>query len=43
MNNITVETGYGKVKKVWDFPVVDDNKLISLLHLHPAMKALLGG
>jgi len=30
-------------KQVWDLPVVDDNKLIGLLHLHPAMKALLEG
>ncbi len=30
-------------KQVWDLPVVDDNKLIGLLHLHPAVKALLGG
>jgi arabinose-5-phosphate isomerase len=31
------------VKQVWDLPVVDDNKLIGLLHLHPAVKSLLGG
>jgi CBS domain-containing protein len=30
-------------KQVWDLPVVDDNKLIGLLHLHPAVKNLLGG
>jgi arabinose-5-phosphate isomerase len=30
-------------KQVWDLPVVDDNKLIGLLHLHPAVKSLLGG
>lgn len=28
--------------QVWDLPVVDDNeKLVGLLHLHPAIKALL--
>ncbi len=30
-------------KGIWDLPVVDgDRKLIGLLHLHPAVKALLG-
>ncbi len=28
-------------KQVWDFPVVDNDKLVGLLHLHPAIKALL--
>jgi len=28
-------------KKVWDLPVVDDDKLSGLLHLHPAIEALL--
>lgn len=28
-------------KKVWDLPVVDDGKLSGLLHLHPAIEALL--
>ena len=29
-------------KKVWDLPVIDkDNKLLGLLHLHPAVEALL--
>ena len=29
-------------KKVWDLPVIDkDKKLLGLLHLHPAAKALL--
>ncbi|MDC0239182.1 CBS domain-containing protein [Candidatus Thioglobus sp.] len=28
-------------KQVWDLPVVDNDKLIGLLHLHPAVKALL--
>ncbi|MDB0013880.1 CBS domain-containing protein [Alphaproteobacteria bacterium] len=28
-------------KKVWDLPVVDDGKLSGLLHLHPAVEALL--
>ena len=29
-------------KKVWDLPVIDkDQKLLGLLHLHPAVKALL--
>lgn len=30
-------------KKVWDLPVVDNsNVLVGLLHLHPAIEALLG-
>lgn len=29
-------------KQVWDLPVVDRGKLVGLLHLHPAVKALLG-
>ena len=30
-------------KQVWDLPVVnDEGKLVGLLHLHPAIKALLG-
>lgn len=28
-------------KKVWDLPVVDNHELKGLLHLHPAIKALL--
>lgn len=28
-------------KQIWDLPVIEDNKLIGLLHLHPAIKALL--
>ena len=28
-------------KKVWDLPVVDNNKLLGLLHLHPAIKAVM--
>ena len=28
-------------KKVWDLPVVDNDKLSGLLHLHPAIEALL--
>ena len=29
-------------KKIWDLPVIDnDRKLLGLLHLHPAVKALL--
>jgi len=28
-------------KQVWDLPVVDNGKLIGLLHLHPAVKELL--
>ena len=28
-------------KKIWDLPVVDDGKLMGLLHLHPALKALM--
>ena len=31
-----------EIKKIWDLPVIDDNqKLVGLLHLHPAIKALL--
>jgi DeoR family transcriptional regulator, catabolite repression regulator len=30
-------------KQIWDLPVVDDaGKLVGLLHLHPAVQALLG-
>ena len=30
-------------KQIWDLPVVDDNGLlVGLLHLHPAVQALLG-
>ena len=29
-------------KKVWDLPVVDNGKLIGLLHLHPAIEAVMG-
>ncbi|MGU9962183.1 MAG: CBS domain-containing protein [Candidatus Puniceispirillales bacterium WSBS_2018_MAG_OTU23] len=29
-------------KKVWDLPVVDDEKLVGLLHLHPAIEAVMG-
>ncbi len=29
-------------KKVWDLPVVDNGKLSGLLHLHPAIKAVMG-
>lgn len=28
-------------KKVWDLPVVDKGKLLGLLHLHPAIKAVM--
>ena len=28
-------------KQVWELPVVDNNKLIGLLHLHPVVDALL--
>ena len=28
-------------KRVWDLPVVDNNKLVGLLHLHPVVEALL--
>lgn len=28
-------------KKIWDLPVVDNNKLLGLLHLHPAIKAVM--
>lgn len=30
-------------RQVWDLPVIDDDgRLVGLLHLHPAIKALLG-
>lgn len=28
-------------KQVWDLPIVDNNKLVGLLHLHSAIKTLL--
>ena len=28
-------------KQVWELPVVDNNKLVGLLHLHPVVDALL--
>ena len=28
-------------KQVWDLPVVSGNKLIGVLHLHPALKAVM--
>ena len=28
-------------KQIWHLPVIDDNALVGLLHLHPAVKALL--
>ena len=27
-------------KQVWDLPIVDNNKLVGLLHLHSAIKTL---
>ena len=27
--------------KIWDLPVLRDTKLVGLLHLHPAIKAVL--
>jgi len=33
--------GLMEEKQVWDLPVVDDSKLVGLLHLHSAIKALL--
>lgn len=29
-------------KRIWDLPVVDERTLVGLLHLHPAVEALLG-
>ena len=29
-------------KQIWDLPVVDEGRFVGLLHLHPAVKALLG-
>lgn len=29
-------------KQIWDLPVVEDGKLVGLLHLHQAVKTLLG-
>jgi CBS domain-containing protein len=29
-------------KKIWDLPVVDNGKLSGLLHLHPAIEAVMG-
>ena len=28
-------------KQIWDLPVVDDGKLVGLLHLHPAIEAIM--
>ena len=28
-------------KQIWDIPVTENNRLLGLLHLHPAIKALL--
>ena len=33
--------GLMEEKQVWDLPVVDGGKLVGLLHLHYAIKALL--
>jgi arabinose-5-phosphate isomerase len=30
-------------KKVWDLPVVEEGKLLGLLHLHPAIEAIMDG
>jgi len=30
-------------KQIWDLPVIDNDILVGLLHLHPAVKALLEG
>lgn len=30
-----------EVNHIWDLPVVENSKLLGLLHLHPAVKALL--
>jgi arabinose-5-phosphate isomerase len=29
-------------KQIWDLPVVEEGRFVGLLHLHPAVKALLG-
>jgi arabinose-5-phosphate isomerase len=29
-------------KQIWDLPIVDQGRFVGLLHLHPAVKALLG-
>ena len=29
-------------KQIWDLPVVDQGKLLGLLHLHPAINAIIG-
>ena len=29
-------------KQIWDLPVVEGSRFVGLLHLHPAVKALLG-
>lgn len=34
--------GLMEQKQIWDLPVVDQGTLVGLLHLHPAVKALLG-
>ena len=30
-------------KQIWDLPVVNEGKLVGLLHLHPAIKSVLAG
>lgn len=29
-------------KQIWDLPIVENGRFVGLLHLHPAVKALLG-
>ena len=31
-----------ELKHIWDLPVVENSKLLGLLHLHPAVKKLMG-
>ena len=40
--SLTNAIGLMEDKQVWDLPVVDNGKLVGLLHLHPAVKVLLG-
>ena len=42
-NKLVYAIGLMGQKKIWDLPVVDDKgALVGLLHLHPAIKVLLG-